>query len=679
MAPEEADMADEITEDAEIELDEAEMPVDEPEDDEELIDEIPVHGVATLEGKPTGDGRGFRAGGISFGKLPAPLGYEYTSTHGGMTSDVAVVGRIDEFWTVPSPSEGEGVFEVRYRGVIFPGKDFGARAIESIIDGSYTGLSVIVDAVEVDVEERRAEMRAQILHEQEQQGDEVIVNDDGDVVAERKPMSEEEIEDLLDTFIGDGKIETTWYRSARVRRFDMVPTGAFMEGYIALGSEFADELSEEALVAAAAALEDCGCGKARTIRASGAPTILVDLTGFTDDELEEYGALTTDAERDQYAQAHGVTVASTEFAPGTKDGPGWITHPVPTARIRRYWVRGQGAAKIKWGVPGDFNRCRMQLAKYVQNPDWLAGLCANMHKEAIGVWPGQEGGGSHSLVASAAPAPLFRIAASAALDPVDARLFENPRFTQASPITIDGDRITGYIAVWNTCHIGNPQGPNRCTYAPRSQTNYAWYRTGNMLTTEGMIPVGQLTMATGHAGEFLTAAEAAAHYDNTGTAIADIVCGEDLFGIWFSGRVRPDVDEEEKRAVMASGIVSGDWRFVGVGHELVGGLIVNVGGFPIPNPALVASASGVTAIIGEGMFVPEEQAVLASVGHSGPEAVIPLTHDLVAEIALTAAERVLFGLKREALLEELTPARARLQAHALRQARRRLATIEGGR
>jgi hypothetical protein len=52
---------------------------------------------------------------------------------------------------------------------------------------------------------------------------------------------------------------------------------------------------------------------------------------------------------------------------------------VPTERIRRYWTKGKGAGKIRWGAPGDFNRCRTQLAKYVQNPDWLAGLCANMH------------------------------------------------------------------------------------------------------------------------------------------------------------------------------------------------------------------------------------------------------------------------------------------------------------
>ena len=34
-------------------------------------------------------------------------------------------------------------------------------------------------------------------------------------------------------------------------------------------------------------------------------------------------------------------------APGkTEDGPGWLTHPVDTDRLRDYWTKGEGAAKI---------------------------------------------------------------------------------------------------------------------------------------------------------------------------------------------------------------------------------------------------------------------------------------------------------------------------------------------
>jgi hypothetical protein len=62
-----------------------------------------------------------------------------------------------------------------------------------------------------------------------------------------------------------------------------------------------------------------------------------------------------------------------------------------TRRIKGYWTHGEGAAKIGWGVPGDFKRCESYLAKYF--PEDTAGLCANLHHEALGVWPGREGGG----------------------------------------------------------------------------------------------------------------------------------------------------------------------------------------------------------------------------------------------------------------------------------------------
>lgn len=57
-----------------------------------------------------------------------------------------------------------------------------------------------------------------------------------------------------------------------------------------------------------------------------------------------------------------------------------------TERLMRYWAEGEGATKIQWGVPGDFNRCRIQLGKYVHGHQ-LDGLCANLHHRATGAWP----------------------------------------------------------------------------------------------------------------------------------------------------------------------------------------------------------------------------------------------------------------------------------------------------
>jgi len=62
-----------------------------------------------------------------------------------------------------------------------------------------------------------------------------------------------------------------------------------------------------------------------------------------------------------------------------------------TERLKRYWTEGAGAAKVRWGVPGDFDRARRLLAKYVP-PQMLNGLVANLHKRATGGWPGHAPG-----------------------------------------------------------------------------------------------------------------------------------------------------------------------------------------------------------------------------------------------------------------------------------------------
>jgi hypothetical protein len=54
--------------------------------------------------------------------------------------------------------------------------------------------------------------------------------------------------------------------------------------------------------------------------------------------------------------------------------------------LRRYWARGKGAAKIRWGTAGDFNRCVRRLSKYM-TPMRAKGYCNLRHKQAIGIYP----------------------------------------------------------------------------------------------------------------------------------------------------------------------------------------------------------------------------------------------------------------------------------------------------
>jgi len=55
-----------------------------------------------------------------------------------------------------------------------------------------------------------------------------------------------------------------------------------------------------------------------------------------------------------------------------------------TERLHEYWVRGEGAAKIRWGEPGDFSRCVAELGKHIDNPQ---GYCNLAHKAALGFYP----------------------------------------------------------------------------------------------------------------------------------------------------------------------------------------------------------------------------------------------------------------------------------------------------
>jgi hypothetical protein len=156
--------------------------------------------------------------------------------------------------------------------------------------------------------------------------------------------------------------------------------------------------------------------------------------------------------------------------------------------------------------------------------------------------------------------------------------FANPRLTEPTPLTVDDSgRVYGHLAVWGQCHVGFG---DRCIQPPHSPAAYAHFMTGEIMCDDGFrFPVGQITMNSGHAPQSASASQTAAHYDNTALAAADVTAGEDDFGIWVSGALRPGLDARDVRALMASD-VSGDWRRIGGSLELVAVLAVNVPGFP---------------------------------------------------------------------------------------------------
>jgi hypothetical protein len=173
--------------------------------------------------------------------------------------------------------------------------------------------------------------------------------------------------------------------------------------------------------------------------------------------------------------------------------------------------------------------------------------------------------------------------------------FENPGLTKATPLTVtDEGHVFGHIAAWHVDHIGMAFG----TRPPRSKSKYAYFHTGVVRADDGTdVPVGQLTLAGGHASLEASAVQAARHYDDTASAIADVHAGEDAYGIWVAGSLRPGATPEQIRALRASA-PSGDWRPVKGNLELVAVCQVNVPGFPIAR-ARVASGQ-VMALVAAG-------------------------------------------------------------------------------
>lgn len=161
-------------------------------------------------------------------------------------------------------------------------------------------------------------------------------------------------------------------------------------------------------------------------------------------------------------------------------------------------------------------------------------------------------------------------------------------------------QVWGYIAEWGVCHsaIGD-----RCVVAPRlGERGYDTFMSqGVTMTADGReVGTGILTFGGGHANLALGVTAALAHYDNAGTAYADVRVGEDDFGIWFAGAMRSDLTREQIEQ-FGRHPLSGDWRANqgDTSVRFVAALSVNTPGYSIGARAHVAS-SGQRAIVAAG-------------------------------------------------------------------------------
>lgn len=161
--------------------------------------------------------------------------------------------------------------------------------------------------------------------------------------------------------------------------------------------------------------------------------------------------------------------------------------------------------------------------------------------------------------------------------------FGDPQLTEPTRLVVtDEGRVYGHIGLWATRHRSNPLWK-----LPSSPSDYAHFHTGTVKTAEGdMLDSGVITLTGGHADLELSAREAAAHYDDTRSAVCDVRAGRDAHGTWVAGAMRPGISDFQLRAFRASH-PSVDCRPIDGKLDLIAVCQVNTPGFPVAR-ALVA-------------------------------------------------------------------------------------------
>ena len=181
-----------------------------------------------------------------------------------------------------------------------------------------------------------------------------------------------------------------------------------------------------------------------------------------------------------------------------------------------------------------------------------------------------------------AEVPEALVAAGVDLGGYEAGWFADPELSGPTPVTVtEAGRVFGHLALWDSHHVGMP---GRKVNPPRSRSGYAAFHQSTVVCGGERLAVGRLTVGGGHASARAGVRAAAEHYDETGTCWAFVRAGEDEHGIWVAGEVNHDADPVKVREG-AQAPLSGDWRRVGAGLELVAALSVCTPGFPVRREA----------------------------------------------------------------------------------------------
>lgn len=279
--------------------------------------------------------------------------------------------------------------------------------------------------------------------------------------------------------------------------------------------------------------------------------------------------------------------------------------------------------------------------------------------------PAGKGDGTDPQNQTAPADATAALLASSEVRPYTAAFFKERDLSGPTPLTVvpETGEVYGHLATEGECHIGKLAETGKCVTMPHSKTDYADFHLAPVLTDEGVLDIGKITVGTGHALPGGGFANAVAHYDNTGTAVAVVRAYEDKYGIQVTGQIIHDTPAVKVEELMRSPL-SGDWRARNGNLELCAALAVNTPGFPVRRPVAGfgrSKAVGQLSLVAAGVLEPRTEAPPSHIVlPSGASISVGDMETLVAAMTETMAKHQRIAPTSEAQTMALRKARARL-------------------
>jgi len=547
------------------------------------------HGILTVEGIDTGDGRYFAPMSLTWPEEHFPLPLRWQQEDVGEHKASVRVGNINRIERRPVDGSTD-VYEIWGHGTFDVSDEHGLKVRDKMGRGYASGNSVDVDS---------------------------ISNANVELV-----------------FAEGGDVETTIFHKGRIRATTLVDIPAFVEAKLHLGAEQRAEMY--GLVAAGT----IGCPQMLIFFGpdpAPVPSVLVAaaVPGVWDAGVH-FSQLTAGA-------AGGVMVDGGR----AREFFAYTPPPLPDGTVNVGECRYLHHTVTAGGEPGlpNLTACAAAIHALNSRPGRLSRVEARSayehlaaHIRAAGVTP-----------PDFAPADAPEVVVAAAIELADAPQavwFEDPRLDGPTGLTVTDDgRVFGHGALWGSCHTGFG---NACVNPPE-ELAHDYYRLGEILCAGGeRVPVGQITLGTGHAPTSgMSWRGAMEHYDNTGSVVADVATGNDAHGIWVAGALRPGVTAAQVRELMGAKL-SGDWRKIAGQLRLVAFLAVNVPGFPVPRVKAGVFAGDQLSLTAAGVLsAPVEAVVLEEVAAGDPAVVAASAPEMDGGEASAARMALLKRLGRD--------------------------------